>query len=234
MEELQSTEALDRELLEDARKKAFRILKTAGDAITANAESWEKKTREAIAELEKHYAGLRQESIVEILARLPLEMRRIWSEKVEAFLDAAVEDWFRGLSREQVLALLTRELECRLAGCPEFTAAGTVRVGIKSLSRTEAGALLRKHLPQAVPVFEDPPASGEMAAAENGPASSGSYPELVLDIPPVKLSASIKQAVDALLLSKRAELIEALLGPEALSGPGGVTPETGSEGAQGD
>ncbi|MDR1099559.1 MAG: hypothetical protein LBL28_03675 [Treponema sp.] len=234
MEELQSTEALDRELLEDARKKAFRILKTADDAVKANAESWEEKTRNAIAELEKQYADRRQESIVEILARLPLEMRRIWSEKVENFLDSAVEDWFKGLGREQVLALLSRELEHRLAGCPEFAAAGTIRVGLKCLGRTDAGPLLQKYLPQAVLVFEDSPDGGEFPDSRNNPASSGVYPELVLDIPEVKLTASIRQAVDFFLLKKRAELIEALLGPEALSGPGGVTTESEPEGAQGD
>jgi hypothetical protein len=235
MEELQSTEALDRELLEDARKKAFRILKTADEAVKANAESWEEKTRAAVAELEKQYADRRQQTVVEILARLPLEMRRIWSEKVENFLDSAVEDWFRGLGREQVLALLARELEHRLAGCPEFAAAGTIRVGLNSLSRTDAGALIKKYLPQAVLAFEESPAPEETVPdSRNNPASSGVYPELVLDIPEVKLTASIRQAVDFFLLKKRAELIEALLGPEALSGPGGVTTESEPEGAQGD
>jgi hypothetical protein len=220
MEELQSTEALDREILEDARKKAFKILKTADDAVKANHEAWEKKTRESIAELERHYTDRRQESVVEILARLPLEMRRIWSEKVEGFLQSATADWFGALSREQVLALLDRELERRVAECPEFAAAGTIRVGLNRLSQGEAGALVKKHLPGAVLAFE------------NSISPQGDYPELVLDIPAVKLTASIGLAVDSLLLTKRAELIEALLGPEALTGPGGMTGD--SEGAQGD
>ena len=33
MEELQSTDILDREILEDARKKAYRILKTAAETV---------------------------------------------------------------------------------------------------------------------------------------------------------------------------------------------------------
>ena len=53
MEELQSTEILEREILEDARKKAMRILKTADDTIRAKTAEWEKKTADAVAELEK-------------------------------------------------------------------------------------------------------------------------------------------------------------------------------------
>jgi hypothetical protein len=226
MEEIQSPEVLEREILEDARKKAFKILKGADDAVKANNEAWEKKTADAMAELENRYAARRRETAAEILARLPLDKRRVWSEKVEGFLVSAVADWFGALNRDQILRFLDRELERRLAECPEFAAAETVRAGFVHLSQTEAGALIKKHLPGARLVFEDlsPPAGGKPRT---------DYPELALDIPAVKLSASIKMAVDSLLLVKRAELIEALLGPEALQGPG--SPEKRkSEGAQGD
>jgi V/A-type H+-transporting ATPase subunit F len=239
MEEVQSTEVLDREILEDARKKAFRILKSADDLVKANSDNWEKKTREAIAELEHHYADRRQEAVVEILARLPLDMRRIWSEKVETFLSSAVEGWFESLSREQALAVLDRELECRLAGCPEFAVAGTIRVWFSGLDQSEAGTLIKKHLPRAALVFQDSPegdGDGLPVPEKSSAPSSGQeqYPELVLDISSIRLTASIRKAVDFLLLKKRAELVEALLGPESLKGPGGVTTERDSEGAQGD
>jgi hypothetical protein len=41
VEELQSTEALDREILEDARKKAFKILKGADESAASSKKSWE-------------------------------------------------------------------------------------------------------------------------------------------------------------------------------------------------
>jgi hypothetical protein len=233
MEELQSPEILEREILEDARKKAFKILKTADEVVKDHTEAWEKKTAGAIAELENHYAARRQEAVVEILARLPLEMRRIWSEKVEGFLRSATESWFENLSRSQALDLLERELEKRLADCPDFAGAGTIRVMACHLSPAEAEALIRKHLPGAVLIFENSPSAenGEIPAPGSG---QGDYPELVLDIPVVKLTASIRQAVDFLLLKKRAELIEALLGPAALLGPGGTTGSGDFEGARGD
>jgi hypothetical protein len=233
MEELQSPEVLEREILEDARKKAFKILKTADEVVKAHTEAWEKKTAEAITELENHYAARRQEAVVEILARLPLEMRRIWSEKVEGFLRSATETWFEELSRTQVLDLLDRELGKRLAECPEFAADGTIRVMSCRLSPAEAETLIRKHLPGVSLIFENsPPAEqGEIPAPGSG---QGDYPELALDIPVVKLTASIRRAVDFLLLKKRSELIAALLGPEALLGPGGTAGSGDFEGAQGD
>ncbi|MDR1238825.1 MAG: ATPase [Treponema sp.] len=226
MEELQSPEVLEREILEDARRKAFKILKSADDAVKANTGAWEKKTADALAELERRYSLKRQESASEILARLPLDMRRIWSEKVEGFLVSAVVDWFGALKREQILVFLDRELKRRLAECPEFAGAEMIRAGFTGLSQEEAGSLVKKNLPGAAPVFEN------LSGPENG-GRQGDYPELVLDIPAVRLTASIKMAVDSLLLNKRAELIEALLGPEALKGPGGLE-ERKSEGAQGD
>jgi hypothetical protein len=231
MEEIQSTEVLDREILEDARRKAFKILKAADGVVKASAENWKKKTRDAMAELEKHYADRRQESLVEILTRLPLEMQRIWSEKVEGSLNAAVDAWFGALSRPRILELLDRELAVRLAVCPEFAGAPAIRVGIFSLSQAEAGDLVKKHLPKAALAFENISPRDEGPVRETG--SRTDYPELVLDIPAVRLTASIRQAVNSRLMSRRAELIEALLGPEALAGPKELPGTTIPEGAQG-
>jgi hypothetical protein len=219
MEELQSTEVLDREILEDARKKAYRILKTADDTVKAASAAGEKKAAEAVSELESRYAARRQRSIAEIFARLPLDKQRIWSEKVETLLGSATEAWFAGLGRERVLALLEKELEKRLAECPEFAAAETVRLEYYRLEKAEAEALVKKQLPQARPVFEKSAAGG------------GEYPELVLDIPAARITASINMLVDSLLHDKRAELAAALLGPGGLSGPGRSGGNGVSEGA---
>jgi hypothetical protein len=64
MEELQSTEALDREILEDARKKAFKILKGADETLASSKTAWEKSSRarkkksaEAMPERKRRSAG---------------------------------------------------------------------------------------------------------------------------------------------------------------------------------
>ncbi|MDR0623221.1 MAG: ATPase [Treponema sp.] len=221
MEELQSTETLDREILEDARKKAYRILKTADDAVKAGAAAWEKKSAEAAAELENRYRARRRRSLAEISARLPLDKQRLWSEYVEKLLDSAAADWFAGLDREQVLALLGKELEKRLAECPEFAAAGTIGVTRRGLEKAEAETAVKKQLPHARLVFED------------SPAGEGLYPELTLDIPAVRITASINILVDSLLHDKRAELAAALLGPGGLSGPDRAGGNGISEGVRG-
>ena len=56
MEELKSTELLDREILEDARKKAHKILNTAGDSLGAQTRDWDEKIRSALASIGKSYA----------------------------------------------------------------------------------------------------------------------------------------------------------------------------------
>jgi hypothetical protein len=229
MEELQSTETLDREILEDARKKAYRILKTAGDTVKAQAGAWEKKTSEAVAELEGRYDARRRRSLAEIAARLPLDKQRIWSEYVEKLLDSAATDWFAGLGREQVLSLLGKELEKRLEVCPEFAAAGTIGVTCRRLEKTEAEGLIKKPLPQANLVFETPAGAG----TENPAPDEGAYPELALDIPAARITASVYTLVDSLLHDKRAELIAALLGPSGLSGPEQAGGNGISEGARG-
>jgi hypothetical protein len=213
MEELQSTEVLDREILEDARKKAYRILKTADDTVAANAAAWEKKAAEAAAELESHYAARRQRSVAEISARLPLDTQRLWSEKIETLLRSATEHWFAGLGRERVLALLGTELEKRLAECPEFAAAETIRAAYSRLDRAEAEAIIKKQLPRARLVFE------QSAAGDGAEDPDRAYPELTLDIPAARITASINMLTDSLLHDQRAELATALLGPGGLSGP---------------
>ena len=106
MEELQTTEILDREILEDARKKAGRLLKAADETAAANAAIWDKKTEEALGELKGRYALMREETSAEIMARLPLDKRRAKSEIIEALLASAADDWVSGLDPRRVLSLL--------------------------------------------------------------------------------------------------------------------------------
>jgi integrase len=199
MEELQSTEILDREILEDARKKAYRILKTADETVKANAELWEQKTRETLDELNRKYAERRSLSAAEIMARLPLDKRRVKTEKIESLIRAAVETWYAGLGRERALALLKNEIAKRIAACDEFSAAGEApRALIRGLERAEAEALLRAVLP------------GRSCGIEEMPAA-GAYPEILLENSAARITASIYKTVDFFLHENRAELASALL-----------------------
>ncbi|WP_461248314.1 ATPase, partial [Treponema sp. R6D11] len=138
MEELQSTEILDREILEDARKKAVRILKTADETVTAQTAEWEKKTLTNIDELDKKYEEQREISASKIMARLPIDKHRVKIEKIEALLSQAVETWFKNLSRQKILDILAEELKKRLALCEDFSKAAKINAGINGISRSEA------------------------------------------------------------------------------------------------
>ena len=202
MEELQSTEILAREILEDARKKAQRILKTAEDTIQAKSAEWEKKAAAAIAELEQKYAEQKKNAAIEVMAVLPLDKYRARAKKIEELLGAAVENWFARLSREQVLALLRKELAMRLAayaGISGSELGGEIQASFHKIERSEAQTLLKAVLPGKSCTFREI-------------HSTAAYPELVLETEEVRIHASIGKTVDFFLGEKRAELVEALLG----------------------
>ncbi|MDR1899314.1 MAG: ATPase [Treponema sp.] len=205
MEELQSTEVLDREILEDARKKAFRILKTADDTAGANAASWDKKLAESLAELGRRYETRHKRTAAEIMARLPLDKRRIKSEKIEEFLNAAAASWYEGLGRVRVLAILEGELVRRLADCPEFGEGGqdgVFRALLRHVKPKEAEALIGKVLP------------GLACSLETEEEGDDLYPGITLVSATVRITASIRMVIDSLLHDKRAELMRALIGEE--------------------
>lgn len=226
MEELQSTEVLDREILEDARKKAQRILKTADETGRTQAEAWEKKTADAIADAKKRYQERLEGDREEIMARLPLDKRRIRLEKIEALLHSAIRDYLAALSPDRMLALLGSELEKRLQLCPEIGSSQSqkaptegvplLEVMFRGIGEGELETLLNKLLPatgnNAVPwvIRRDYSFYG----------LPGDFPAIIINADKVRITASVDNAVDSLLKDKRAELVSSLLDPAALSGDG--------------
>ena len=205
MEELKSTENLEREILEDARKKAHRILKTADETIKNKSAEWEKKTAAALEELNKKFAEQGRFASDEVMAVLPIEKRRAKAEKVESLLRSAVEAWYAGLSRERVLGFLKKELIKRLAVCAGLSGGaglpggnGQCRAVISGLTKAEAESVLKK-------VFSVPCQIEEIQSAT-------AYPEFILENNDVRIYASVWKTVDFFLREKRAELVEALLG----------------------
>ena len=199
MEELQSTELLDREILEDARKKAHRVLKTADDAIKAKSTEWERKLSADLDELGKKYAKQLKLAEDEIMARLPIDQRRTKAKKIEELLNAAVAHWYASLSRERVLELLQKELAKRLA-LGDTISGSQIRVFVHGIEQAEAKSLLQTVLPGAACTIEEV-------------HSADAYPEITVETPQARVYASIKKLVDFFLAEKRAELDEALLGP---------------------
>jgi len=198
MEELQSTEILDREILEDARKKVVRILKSAEDTINAQNAEWEKKTVSSIDELDKKYKEQREISAAKIMSRLPIDKHRVKIEKIESLLFSAVETWYKNLSRQKTLDLLAEELAKRLALCEDFYKAAKIDARINGINRKEAETVFQKIKIKCV-INEDTIASR--------------YPSITLDTGETRIIAGIENIVNFLLQEKRAELVEALIDP---------------------
>jgi len=204
MEELQSTEALDREILEDARKKAFKILKNADDSITASRAAWEGKLEDTLKSARKKYNGKAADACKEIMARLPMDKRRIRSKTVDRFLNTAMEDFLGSLDRRSMLRILEKELAQRavLRSGEDSGDPGKGELRYRGLSREECSALV--------------------SASFNGLSFRyvedslfmvpGSFPAIVIDFPHLRVIASADRAARDLLLDKRAELAAALLG----------------------
>ena len=212
MEELQSTDILDREILEDARKKAHRILKTADDTIKAKSADWETKLKGTLDELEEKYAKNSKSITEEIMAVLPIDKQRARARKIEELINSAVENWYARLSRRRVLGFLQGELSKRIASCGGFSSSGGITAYIHKVEKAEAEAVLKAVLP------------GKACAIETMQSSSA-YPHIILENNEVRIYASVGKAVDFILGEKREELIAALLGdtPTGVNAPGNET-----------
>jgi vacuolar-type H+-ATPase subunit H len=208
MEELQSTDVLDREILEDARRKAKRILAAAEETAAAGAESWKKRLDQDTRDLENNYAARIEKTRDELMARLPLDKRRAHSERVETLFVSAMGEYLGSLPRERILALLEKELRRCAAGLPESDP-GPLDAGCRSLSREELQDLLDKSL-QGVPwTFREDMEFHRLP---------GGFPAIILNSPAVRLTASVDALAASLMEDSREELASALLGPQALSG----------------
>jgi len=204
MEELQSTEILDREILEDARKKALRALKTADDTVQTQTKEWEKKTAASIAELDKKYNEQKEEAAEKVMARLPIDKRRTKVEKIENLLKYAVESWYNSLSRARILELLVNELKKRISLCEEFSNSTQKSAFYRELDKKEAETVLKNANVASCTTAEEP--------------AAGKYPSIILETGSVRVTSSIQDIVNYLLQEKRAELVEALVGTDFMEG----------------
>lgn len=198
MEELQSTEVLEREILEDARKKALRILKTADDTLNEKISEWENKTTDTINTLEANYNEQRKLLEEKIMARLPIDKLRVKVNKIESLLKEAVNDWYKQTSRDRIVELLTDELSKRL----------DILKGIRSVSKMKA-TYSNMDIEEVKAVFKN----SNIDIQDIQEIKSGNpYPVITIDTDNTRIIASIQEKINFLLSKKREELVEALVG----------------------
>jgi len=197
MEELQSTDVLDFEILEDARKKALRILKQAEDTIAVQNTQWEKKITEAVCELEeKHTEHIKTEN-ERIMARLPIDKLRIKIEKIEALLLSSAEDWYKNLNQQQVLDLLSTELSKLILHCEKTELTGNIIVKSFGIEKKEIEIILKK---------------ANLSSSDIQFSLTSEYPSIILETGNLQITVSLKNIINTILNEKRSELAEALVG----------------------
>jgi len=213
MEELRTTEVLGNEILEDARKKAHKILKTSDDTLAAQNRDWERKTKRSLDSIRKTFAERTRKTNEEIQARLPLDKRRLRSETTEGFLVKAINDFLRTLSREKLLIVLERELRVRLKVCAEDLARHRSVVRYSGLSLDEAKAVLEKvsHALEETDFLFRPDWEYRADSVVR------EFPLIFIETKTFRIIASVKSASKYLLKEKRAELAAALLGEGVLN-----------------
>ena len=210
MEELQSTEVLAREILEDARKKAIQILKSADNTVQAQTAEWERKTEETINDLEKKHIEQCKTAALNIAERFPMDKRRAKVEKIENLLQTAVESWYKSLTRQKMLNLLTKELVKRLEACEKSFVSDKKHIYYCGLDLNEVKEVIK--IVNGTKTIEEIPS--DVCFGNN----IWKLPSIILETETVKITVSIQEIADLLLNEKRAELVEALVGRAFIEG----------------
>mgnify|MGYP001181056993 CR=1 FL=1 len=108
MDEVRTSEELEKEVLEDARKKAERTLLGADKKIDEIRREGEEKIREELASLAEEYGRRKELEEKKLLASLPLDKGRRRLAFLERRLEETLSAFFSSLGEEEVLDLLSR------------------------------------------------------------------------------------------------------------------------------
>ena len=213
MEELKSTEVLNREILEDARKKAHEILKAADNALKNQTQEWDEKLKTALDSVRKNYAERAKKTEEEIFARLPLDKRRLRSETAERSLLKAMDDFLGSLTHDDLLFILERELAGRLEEWAGKDIEALSIIGDKNLSADVLYSGLS--IAETRDMLKRVSLTGNIKIHEDKTVHK--FPSIKIDTGTMRMRASVKTASAALLKSERAELAAALLGEGVLN-----------------
>jgi len=111
MEELRSTDILDREIQDDARRKAEKVLKACEDECAQIAEGVQTRVEavklEKKDEYEKRLTAYRRDSE----SAIPLEKQRRLVSYIDASVNEALDAWFADIGPAKRLSLFARLLE---------------------------------------------------------------------------------------------------------------------------
>lgn len=145
MEEMVSSDALEKEILEDARKKGERLLKDAETEKTKLRAEHEERLRAALESLGAEFRQRADRHRNENLARLPLEKGRMKASHVDSLIKSAVASYLEALPAERA-GFLVSGLVAKASGILE---GAELELRCKGLSPAAAEELVRSAAPGA-------------------------------------------------------------------------------------
>ncbi|MBR0496271.1 MAG: hypothetical protein IJJ71_08875 [Treponema sp.] len=206
MEELRSTEILDKEIEADARKKAEKILARAEEESKSILSDVERRVNEAKSQKESYYATKYAQAEKSVNEALPLEKGRFLVSFYSDAVSKAFNEYLENLGESKRLALI----ENKLAHLPECLVSKKVNALVFGFNLSEAKKLLEKSVKNLGKVEE---VSFERSGEEE--ALGNAFHEGIIlssDDGFVKVRATIDQIVREIKDKYSMELAEKLFG----------------------
>ncbi len=202
MEVLKSGDALEKQVLEDARAKAARILAEAERECAAVREEWQRRTEQDVRRIESERDARIQGVRKELESSLPLDFMRARLSYVQESVDGALKEHFAGLAPAE----LGRVIGGMLRRMPPVFQGATAVAFASGMSAQEVRRVVEDNVPGIR--LQD---VKEMAAA---PSADGVDTGIVLETADrrVRFRGTLRELRAQLLESNREELAAALLG----------------------
>ena len=155
MEELRSTDILDKEIQNDARKKAQAIVEQGKKRAEEILNGVQNQILEAKSQKEKFYGEKIAKKQKDSDAALPLEKERFLVSFIGNSIDQAIEEYLRKLSEEKQIELALKVLD----GKKELVAGRKFHAKVCGFDNKKAKDLVEKKLGSALlscEAFQDP------------------------------------------------------------------------------
>ncbi len=199
MEELRSTEILDKEIQEDARKKADRILKNADAEVEKIAAGVQTRLDTIKAEKVDYYKNLEVAFERDLNAAYPLEKQRFLVEFQDRSMTDAINQYINGLSVADKLALVQK----MLGRCSAALKGKKVSAVVKGFDTNDIKKMLEANLEKSA-----------LLSCEAAGETSESYTGCILtsDDNAVRCRVTIEELILGIVDANRYELVSTLFG----------------------
>ena len=168
MEEIGTTEAIQKEILEEARKAADKVLRDADEEAAFTVAQAVERARNVTESVGQAADAWIARNRAEMLARIPLEKIRYRTALVDGRVRKALADLFEGMSEDRIAGLIEEHMKA----CSAIFNGRAVNIRYKGLSKARAVAAVQKALgvPEPSEALEDSklPAAGLVVHSADG------------------------------------------------------------------